>query len=840
MSSHSRVDFEDQTLGVYRQTDHILEGAIDSHEPDETPMAKRRKVRKGTRSCWECRQRKMKCIFNKPTDNECTRCRRRGVKCVSQEFPEEITSSLDRNLQLGDRMARLESLVEKLLDKSSRDVNISDRHELRSDGADESRGALMSTSLNSETSLAANVLNPSEVCLAHQRHHVKKNAQLSYQRLETTGFDVINGTQSIMSGDARISLIDNTKYAKLSRVLHASLPSLEDIKKIVQGCGNTSPLFYQMQTLPYKCLDETTSLDKLFDKPTPDAHPVLIAKHMLHTATALQHLHPDFASDMNGLSEPPRAMMRRLAGVAMNIVTTNDDLISCVEGLDCLLVESWHHTNNGNLRKGLITVRRAMTIAQLMGFHRPGKGHCKIVHRQTKAYPEFIWFRINSLERYLCLMLGLPQSTLDLSMASERTLSGDTPMGRLDRIHCVITSRILERNESTPELQGFSLTRELDEELQKASKGLPAKWWLTPNLATVSDKPEALFWDMRRLFHHLFHYNLLIQLHLPYMLHCLSSGQRYEYPQITCVNSAREVLSRFIMFHSFNQIAFSCRTIEFMGLMAAITLLIAHIDGHQRWVASRYLPRSLNPAMPTENSLAHQRPGDRSLIENVQDILNQVTRLEDDTMSVQISTILQRLMDIEAEIADGPMEDIGQTTATLERSKDPVRLSIPYFGAISIAQEGILFSNPAKTQSRAAEAAQSQARTLGPSNMNNSHSELRGTLFAADAQIVNVEARNKTPNDRTDNEALLMGTVQPDDLSIQINGINHSSHERTTDNGFTQQHDDISSASNDDGAQQNLNLDMAFFDTLMREVGNDRNDSIDWLAWLNDGQFLNS
>ncbi|KAJ5609785.1 hypothetical protein N7528_010352 [Penicillium herquei] len=752
---------------------------MDSHEPDEAPIAKRRKVRKGTRSCWECRKRKMKCIFNKPADNECTRCRRRGVKCVSQEHPEEIASSLDRNLQLGDRMARLESLVEKLLDKSSRDVNLSGRHEARNNGADESR-ALMSTSLNSETSLTADVLTASE-------------------RSETAGFDVINGTQSIMFGDTRISLIDNTKYAKLSRVLHASLPSLEYIKKIVNGCGNTSPLFYQMQTIPYKCLDETISLDRLFAKPTPDAHPVLIAKYMLHIATALQHLHPDFASDMDGLSESPRAMMRRLAGVAMNIVTTNDNLISCVEGLDCLLVESWHHTNNGNLRKGLITVRRAITIAQLMGFHRPGKAHCKIVHRQTRVYPEFIWFRINSLERYLCLMLGLPQSTLDHSMASERMLSGDTPMGRLDRIHCVITSRILERNESTPELQDFSLTLELDEELQNASKDLPAKWWLTPNLATVSDQPEALFWDMRRLFHHLFHYNLLIQLHLPYMLHCLSSGQRYEYPQITCVNSAREVLSRFIMFHSFNRIAFSC----------------PHIDGNQRWTSSQYFQQSQGPVLATGNLLAHQRPGDRALIENVQDILNQVTRLEEDTLSVQISTILQRLMDIEADAVEGPMGNIGQTTATKEgsrntESQDPVRLSIPYFGAITIAREGTLFNSTAKTQSRASEAAQSQARNFGPSGMNNFNAEFGGALLTSDTQNGNFEVQNKTPNDRADNEGLLMGTVQPNDLSVKINGISHRGHERTTDEGSTQQnHEDILSASHDE-AQQNLNLDMAF------------------------------
>jgi hypothetical protein len=57
----------------------------DTHVPVEP---KRRKVRKGTRSCWACKQRKMKCILNPLTDTICNGCRRRGLKCVSQEYPD--------------------------------------------------------------------------------------------------------------------------------------------------------------------------------------------------------------------------------------------------------------------------------------------------------------------------------------------------------------------------------------------------------------------------------------------------------------------------------------------------------------------------------------------------------------------------------------------------------------------------------------------------------------------------------------------------------------------------------------------------------------------------------
>jgi len=79
------------------------------------PGAKRRKVRKGTRSCWECKRRKVRCNFVSEHDAVCIGCRQRGTKCVSQEFPEEASAPADRSRQMGDRIVRVEALVEQLV-----------------------------------------------------------------------------------------------------------------------------------------------------------------------------------------------------------------------------------------------------------------------------------------------------------------------------------------------------------------------------------------------------------------------------------------------------------------------------------------------------------------------------------------------------------------------------------------------------------------------------------------------------------------------------------------------------------------------------------------------------
>lgn len=95
----------------------------------ESPEAKRRKIRKGTRSCWECKRRKVRCNFNTEADTICIGCRRRGTHCLSQEYPEEASRQADgRGQQIGDRIVRVEALVEQLVKQASTGGTYSDHH----------------------------------------------------------------------------------------------------------------------------------------------------------------------------------------------------------------------------------------------------------------------------------------------------------------------------------------------------------------------------------------------------------------------------------------------------------------------------------------------------------------------------------------------------------------------------------------------------------------------------------------------------------------------------------------------------------------------------------------
>jgi hypothetical protein len=648
----------------------------------------------------------------------------------------------------------------------------------------------------------------------------KSNAfPASHRPINTPAEDKYLQDQLILDQPPTSALLASDQGASgadpLSQSLYDSLPSRRDTARIYKASGGHHSIpFHDILTTPYGILDQDClrSQSRLLEIPGPNAHPVLIARHMLHLASFLQHLHPDLHEELRDLSEPPQIIRERLADKAISLVTTNDRFMGSIEFLECIMIESLYQANCGYLRRSWITARRAMTIAQSMGFHRPGvRLQYKVLHPETKAYPHFMWFRIVSYDRQMCLMIGMPQGTTDRSMASDAMLAKDSASGRLERIHCVIASQILERNEYDSASYDFACMQNLDKELQRAARSLPSRWWLVPNLSGETKGSQALFWEMRRLSQQLFHYNLLNQLHLPYMLRD-SAERKFDYSRITCVNASREILSRFIMLRRWNQVSFSCRTIDFTALMAAMTLLLAHLNSHR--------------SSQADNFLAAQYLGDRAMIEQAQENMKELNRLNSDTLSARSAQLLNRLLAIEAKAAEGDLQSAQSVSVqgpeTEESQSDDStnpgkQVYIPYFGVIKAAGENhadgmssqaqhVPLSNNQQGQPsvviRTGQEAETQtlpaylATSLPPDSYNNHYR--------------NKFNSNSTNNNVTALFAPLLSEVLSDDPTQQFE------YPGTV-------------ARIDDDAFQDL--DLAFLDNLMRGTGEDGQGGIGATEW---------
>ncbi|PGG99383.1 hypothetical protein GX51_06316 [Blastomyces parvus] len=760
--------------------------AASSHDP--YLFGKRRKVRKGTRSCWECKRRKMKCRFDpRVASTSCNGCRRRGSQCISQEFPEDLA-----HVPMNIRSLRPGS-----------------------DGTP--FGGSPPAATPSENGRAdPNIVTPTSMDMEPSRYPAFDKSSEQYLTDNDTGTPA-----------------SRHKYENLSRFLHESLPSREDTESICKASRHSSILSHELLTTPYSALFQTglKTPDSFLMIPEPNVHPVLIARHLLQLAIFLQHLDPDLYKEIKGLSEPPRAIMERLVNTAISHVTTNDELLGSIESLECIMLESLYQVNIGNLRRSWIAGRRAMSAAQLMGLHRSdSQTQFKVLDPETKYTPQLMWLRIIILDRHISLLLGIPQGCIDRSMASEAHLADDYPMGRLERLHCVIMSRILERNDSKFSSHELAVTRAIDLELQKAARSLPSKWWLPPKLDIASADLQTLFWDTRRLVAQICHYNLLNQLHLPYMLRASSAESKYEYSRITSVNASREVLSRYIPLRSFNRIAYSCRTVDFLALMAAMTLLLAHMDSH------RY---------GADNLLANQYVGDRGMIEQVQENMHEISRLNSDALSAQSSDLLKALLAIGVEDGDGRVsvkeagsEETAQQDGT-SLEEGVVRVHIPYFGIIQIAREAPTEVQPATTGTvyRAALPQVDRFRTDATININNNDCE----PFHADSQLhlTSVAHPNTIiPFNNTSSDHPILSTAPSLNTHSLEAADTSASHESITPLAPQQQQYQTTfsepglsltlspllhrgspelTASGEDWAFQGV--DMAFFEGIMRNIG---------------------
>lgn len=83
--------------------------------PNPDSLVNQRKIRKGTRSCWECKRRKTRCIFPASGESTCVYCQRRRIPCIGQEIPESLALAGKGQRGLGDRITKIEDVMKDLL-----------------------------------------------------------------------------------------------------------------------------------------------------------------------------------------------------------------------------------------------------------------------------------------------------------------------------------------------------------------------------------------------------------------------------------------------------------------------------------------------------------------------------------------------------------------------------------------------------------------------------------------------------------------------------------------------------------------------------------------------------
>jgi hypothetical protein len=156
----------------------------------------------------------------------------------------------------------------------------------------------------------------------------------------------------------------------------------------------------------------------------------------------------------------------------------------------------------------------------------------------------------------------------------------------------------------------------------------------------------------------------------------------HEYSKMTCVNASREIITRFIVHRSFNPKSSCSRPVDFFAFLAAMTLLLAHINAYHH--------------NQTLNFLAHQRLSDRAMLEQALEKMDVISKGNEDVVTEQSATLIRRLLDIEADAAQGS-NYTARADDSNENGDEELRLHIPYLGIIKITRQGPISREPHPT-----------------------------------------------------------------------------------------------------------------------------------------------
>lgn len=469
------------------------------------------------------------------------------------------------------------------------------------------------------------------------------------------------------------------------RALIAAWPSQKDLGAIINIPVGVSVLLHGVI-----CKSYSDYFSGAFPSPrqvlqlhSKDSHPVLVARRLLLLATFLQGIPPCFAGRLDGLSSDYKSIMSRVFNAATRFVTSNDELVNSLEGIECIMIESMYLNNAGNLRRAWLANRRAMVMAQMMGLHGSTKSSSMFLEDETRERIDldYMWFRIVCTDRYLSLMLGLPQGCPDNDFASPDVLDNCMPVERMERLESIVGGLILQRNGS--QRTDLVATYKIDKLLQEAAESMPPHWWVGSNLAAIAGNDGKAFEESIRLMMQFAHHNLLVQLHLPYMLLPSSINPSYDYSKLTAANASRVIITQYISFYDGISAPAYCRGVDFIAFIASTTLCLAHIETR----------RQVENSVTFFQSLQHQRLSDRGLLERLLEIMERMAGDNTDVVARKISSILRPLLDIENNSAEGgcyqirasetveqESQCVGETTEDLHQ----LRIQIPHFGTIMI------------------------------------------------------------------------------------------------------------------------------------------------------------
>ncbi|KAK1254026.1 hypothetical protein MKX08_008021 [Trichoderma sp. CBMAI-0020] len=487
-----------------------------------------KKMRKGTRSCTECRRRKTRCIYS-PGDRECILCKSRGARCIEQgsedpSFPESKRSSLRKQSTNGRKTKKQTGTPIDQPEKVFEDAETSDLVVSKIDSA-----PIVSLLLDAKLSKLTTADPAQSSGLA------ATGKESTYARLPNKSQNLRNPFDHPLGN----------KSARICSTLRSILPSYDAIMSVLAEKGSWWNSFRQKA---YAISEAPSQTIEAFAKRTyTSSNPADIG------ALALA-----FARSLN--------KHRYIFTLVDELVISDINYAATIEGLECLILLAKSYTDCGQPKRSWLVWKKGIAAIQLMGL---------CIGSNYSPTELRLWCSVYHGDRFSSMLLGLPYGLNDNHYQSAIAASGMSP-GFYFVLNCaVISGKIIDRN-MAPSKPSYAKAIELDEELESIASSLPKDWWMIPSDLEQSLQPFEYDNLREQLLQQLYFFWVKLYLHLPFLVDS-SMGSPHYFSRMACIEAAKQVLRRYRVLRHRNKSGyclFECQTTDFACFTAAVVLLV--------------------------------------------------------------------------------------------------------------------------------------------------------------------------------------------------------------------------------------------------------------------------
>lgn len=617
-----------------------------SSPSNAVPNAPKR-MRLGTKSCTECRRRKIRCIY--PSSNSaCQECILHEAVCREQQPKRNDVPRNGDQEKMQQRLDELEIMIRRVCESVIPNSESSSLSQLKTQAADaitrlqadpiprrrgyesSPRGSTRAQSVNWSSTGSVST-PPTDVDIFEEDAPL---LQLFRQAM-TVQWD------NFPVGRDRAVIAGNAQVTNCVAALKCLIPNHDDLTSILKVTEQLWPVWPSQPTIQepssiHHLEPVTMARDFIFES-LGAGKPAVAAKAVLWLALCVQQLPRDFERERPKLPTSPNNLINSYLSGAETLLTIDEGLGGSIEGLEALALKVKIYVNLGKPRKAWATARHGIDQAMLLGLH-----HLEDSTNQRKKY---IWSFFWQFDRQLSLILGFPCAIAESHPSLSVEHTNGSVIALIVHKLSLISGHIVERNHNNRNVDYFA-TLKIAQELDECRREMPQQWWEAPS----PDIPLAALYSLQTI--KLTYFQLQKYLHLPYMLNP-TPGCNFIDNRISTIEASREMVKAYQTLRNHrSSLVIMCDVMDFQVFSAVLIIII-------------------NLLSQGSSSSLQDQSADWGLVSYTTNTLKQVSQVMDCAVARQAAQLLQYILQAHDGLYAGP--------ASYEAI-------IPYFGKVRISR----------------------------------------------------------------------------------------------------------------------------------------------------------